>query len=72
MSRDSERRMREAMDAAERASQRKSDFLSSVSHEIRTPLNTVLGMVELLGETSLDARQQRYVHTLRRASEHLL
>ena len=72
MSRDSERRMREAMNAAERASQRKSDFLSSVSHEIRTPLNTVLGMVELLGETSLDARQQRYVHTLRRASEHLL
>ncbi len=72
MSRDSERRLREARDAAERASQRKSEFLSSVSHEIRTPLNTMLGMAELLDETRLDERQKRYVRTLQRAGDHLL
>ncbi len=72
MSRDSERRLIEARDAAESASHHKSEFLSSVSHEIRTPLNTVLGMAELLGETELDERQRHYVRTLQHAGDHLL
>ena len=37
----------ENREAAQRASEAKSRFLSSVSHEIRTPLNAILGNVEI-------------------------
>ena len=37
----------ESREEAQRASEAKSRFLSSVSHEIRTPLNAILGNVEI-------------------------
>ncbi|HMN40652.1 MAG TPA: ATP-binding protein [Phycisphaerales bacterium] len=46
--------------AAEAASTAKSEFLANMSHEIRTPLNGVVGALELLERTSLDAKQLRY------------
>ncbi|WP_052360261.1 CheR family methyltransferase [Solidesulfovibrio alcoholivorans] len=50
-----------AKETAESASRTKSEFLANMSHEIRTPLNGVLGMLQLLGTTSLDAEQAEYV-----------
>ena len=41
------RRLRVTADIAEKASNAKTQFLSSMSHDIRTPLNAVLGMTEL-------------------------
>jgi signal transduction histidine kinase/ActR/RegA family two-component response regulator len=49
---------------AEAANEAKSQFLSTMSHEIRTPLNGLLGMAELLQETSLTADQSRYCQVI--------
>lgn len=57
-----ERQLIAARDAAQEAYTAKSEFLANVSHEIRTPLNGVLGMLQLLGKTRLNERQNGYVH----------
>lgn len=46
--------------------------LATLSYEIRTPLNGVLGMANLLAETSLDETQRAYLNALRTSGEHLL
>jgi signal transduction histidine kinase/DNA-binding response OmpR family regulator len=49
-----------AKEAAEAASQAKSQFLANMSHEIRTPITGVIGMLQLLQRTEMDKRQTRY------------
>jgi PAS domain S-box-containing protein len=61
-----------ARQAAEAASQSKSQFLANMSHEIRTPMNAILGMLSLIQGTSLDAQQQDYIQKTEGAARSLL
>jgi signal transduction histidine kinase/ActR/RegA family two-component response regulator len=57
--------------AAEASSRAKSEFLANMSHEIRTPLNGIVGMLQLLSRTYLDAEQKECVFTAIRSSQRL-
>ncbi|MBQ2618565.1 MAG: response regulator [Oscillospiraceae bacterium] len=67
------RQLRAAAEAADRANQAKTDFLSTMSHDIRTPMNAIIGLTTIAGKNVEDAAAVR--ENLRRinlASNHLL
>jgi len=65
---DIKQKLNDALDTADY----KSIYLANMSYEIRTPLNTVLGMLNMLKQTNLDADQKAQVEIADFSSEHLL
>ncbi len=61
-----------AWETAQAATAAKSNFLASMSHEIRTPMNAIIGLAELLQDSSLPAQERAWLHTIRQSGNHLL
>ncbi|MFV5692358.1 ATP-binding protein [Flavobacterium sp. LT1R49] len=60
-----------AKEKAERASNARSEFLSTVSHELRTPLNAINGIAHLLLEENPKKAQMDYLNSLKFSGDYL-
>ncbi len=79
---DRSRRVRELVDAKERAeaaNELKSAFLANMSHEIRTPLTSIIGFAEAIGDTFSDGEGEetpesttRFAHLIEKSGRRLL
>jgi len=67
-----EERLRLALEAARKANEAKSDFLSRMSHDIRTPLNGIIGMTYLAREQANPERTADCLSKIDTSSKFLL
>ncbi len=64
--------LQQAKENAEKASQAKAQFLSTISHELRTPMYTVTGLTHLLLEEDPKPEQKDHLKSLKLSGEYLL
>ncbi len=62
-----------ALQAAERANEAKTAFLSSMSHEIRTPMNAIIGLDNIaLNDPETPEQTREYLKKIGSSADHLL
>ncbi len=64
--------LQQAKEKAEKASQAKAQFLSTITHELRTPMYTVTGLTHLLLEEDPKPEQKEHLNSLKFSGEYLL
>src|SRR5690606_13458161 len=61
------------VEQAESANQVKSLFLANMSHEVRTPMGVILGMIEILKDSSITTEErQKYMGMIEQTGKNLL
>lgn len=69
---ETEKKLQEAKELAEKSAEFKSLFLANMSHEIRTPLNALVGFADLLESTPINKEQKDYINIIQKSGEDLL
>lgn len=64
--------LEQALQRAMAAARAKNEFLATVSHEMRTPMSGVIGMLELVLESPLNAEQTEHLTAARSCAQSLL
>lgn len=63
---------KETAEKTEAATKAKSLFLATMSHELRTPMNGVLGIAQLISDSTNEVETKRQVKTIIESGEHLV
>lgn len=64
--------LKEAKNEAVKSAQVKSQFLANMSHEIRTPMNGIVGLTNLLLNSSLNQQQLEWAQGIKASTDSLL
>lgn len=70
--RESQERLKQALQQAESASEAKTNFLSNMSHDIRTPMNALMGYTMMLKPRLKDEQLLGYVERMEQSGNLLL
>ncbi len=61
-----------AKNTVQQANEVKNGFINTISHEFLTPMNGILGFLELLTETTLSRKQQKFLRLIQLSADRLL